>query len=514
MLRFFYICAAVFFFAISAFPEATFNFAEEKWENVPPIDDGDNTIINITPSELSARISSGLSDNTTYVISAGEEFVSNTSVGTITNCENVIIRGATGNPDDVLFQGYAFGMTCPSSGKVSPFIGFGSGAKNITIADLSFAGFYQNGLKFNGGSGCENIIIHHVNGTNCGERHVKGTTGGFTGGEVRYCKFVNTAVHTSPYSCAGSSVEETGDYVTAVDIMGLQDFSFHHNYFKDLKGGSSSHDGRGAIFLWHGCDNIRIENNIFLNNDRSLALGNWSASDYSVRGALVANNFIVAGLGRNTIEFIATENIKVYNNTIYGSDTSDIFFRHSPSNIEIKNCIFAEQFEYNNASGFTPQTSNNVRSVQSSWFVNTGTGDLHLSGYNPSIVDQGISLSEISTDIDNLARTGTLDIGADEYNNEDAIEDMPISRDERAPITASPNPFNPSVKINLNGLSGAASIKALDAAGRRVETIASAITLNGDYVFRWDASSRPGGVYVISVDCAGKNYSKKIVLSK
>jgi hypothetical protein len=58
----------------------------------------------------------------------------------------------------------------------------------------------------------------------------------------------------------------------------------------------------------------------------------------------------------------------------------------------------------------------NVTHAQASWFVNPGSGDLHLATSEPSVIDQGQPLGEVTQDIDcDLRPNGEgYDIGADE----------------------------------------------------------------------------------------------------
>jgi hypothetical protein len=65
------------------------------------------------------------------------------------------------------------------------------------------------------------------------------------------------------------------------------------------------------------------------------------------------------------------------------------------------------------ATGST--TSNNVDNAQAAWFENVATGDLHLSSCNiPSVVSTGMSLANVTDDIDEELRTPDNDIGADQ----------------------------------------------------------------------------------------------------
>jgi hypothetical protein len=62
-------------------------------------------------------------------------------------------------------------------------------------------------------------------------------------GSVRYCDFENTKVPPANWLFGG-------DYISAIDMMALESWTFSDNVFKNIKGRNGG--GRAAIFVW--CD--------------------------------------------------------------------------------------------------------------------------------------------------------------------------------------------------------------------------------------------------------------------
>jgi hypothetical protein len=82
-------------------------------------------------------------------------------------------------------------------------------------------------------------------------------------------------------------------------------------------------------------------------------------------------------------------------------------------------------------------------------------------------------------------------------------------------LTASPNPFNPSVNLRINGLSGIAgahsgvSLRVYDLSGRCVADL-SKVAQRGEAV--WNAKGFASGVYVVKAVASGKSLQRKIIL--
>ena len=71
-----------------------------------------------------------------------------------------------------------------------------------------------------------------------------------------------------------------------------------------------------------------------------------------------------------------------------------------------------------------------------------------------------------------------------------------------------PNPFNPVLNINFtNGINSVVKVNIFDIKGRLIENVLDQNVLPGEYNLTWDASNKPSGIYLISVE---SNNFKKI----
>jgi hypothetical protein len=119
----------------------------------------------------------------------------------------------------------------------------------------------------------------------------------------------------------------------------------------------------------------------------------------------------------------STENVQVYNNTIYNVEEFGIQIDSTvvkASTLTIRNNIL---YAYGNAgiSDFgLAQKSNNLIGINPA-FVNAAGGDFHLSAESPAR-DRGMELGSVSTDIEGVPRPqgSGLDIGAYEYRVQQA----------------------------------------------------------------------------------------------
>lgn len=79
-----------------------------------------------------------------------------------------------------------------------------------------------------------------------------------------------------------------------------------------------------------------------------------------------------------------------------------------------------------------------------------------------------------------------------------------------------PNPFNPSLTIDLYSFESAAiDVDILSIEGKLITTLHSGLLMPGDHQLTWNASSQPAGVYLISVlSEGGGRLVRKVVLLK
>jgi len=78
-----------------------------------------------------------------------------------------------------------------------------------------------------------------------------------------------------------------------------------------------------------------------------------------------------------------------------------------------------------------------------------------------------------------------------------------------------PNPFNPSTAISFQlSANSKVMLKVFDLLGREIVTLVDGALAPGAHTVRWDASSRPSGVYMYRLEVNGTSTTKKMVLTK
>jgi hypothetical protein len=78
-----------------------------------------------------------------------------------------------------------------------------------------------------------------------------------------------------------------------------------------------------------------------------------------------------------------------------------------------------------------------------------------------------------------------------------------------------PNPFNPSTLVRYEVSTPSwIHLRVFDAQGRAVATLMRGQVPAGRHAVRWDAASRPSGVYFVELAGPGRSETRKIVLSK
>jgi hypothetical protein len=324
--------------------------------------------------------------------------------------ENLTIRGASEDPAKVTLMGGGWDGGKPKDVMVI------RGSGNIAISYLTVTEARSYGIKVEGVEGLRNpwdIDISHCRFIDIGVRAVKGTATQdrkhMERGSVRHCYFENTRVPDPDWLFKG-------DYISAIDMMYLDQWTFADNVFKNIKGANGG--GRGAIFVWNQSRNVVVERNLFMNCDRSIAFGNPSEPTNYMQGTLhnydgiIRNNVIVAGVGKG-VELVWLDNVKVYNNTVYCPDPRirAIHYFQKINRLHLANNLVRGRME---GEGDVI-LENNVVGELTGYFVNPAAGDLHLTDAATLALGKGIPLPLVQDDIDGDKRGEYPDVGADEY---------------------------------------------------------------------------------------------------
>jgi len=173
--------------------------------------------------------------------------------------KNIIIRSAAGDPTKVTLSGKGW----DSEAKGDDILRIAR-CEGVTIADLTFADCRSYGIKVEAENAPKDICIYNCRFRNIGVRAIKGSAGQDPNvravrGSIRYCHFENTKVPPDHWLFGG-------DYIAAIDMMALEDWTFSDNVFRNIKGRNGG--GRAAIFIWVRSRRVVVERNFIINCDR------------------------------------------------------------------------------------------------------------------------------------------------------------------------------------------------------------------------------------------------------
>ena len=320
---------------------------------------------------------------------------------------NVTIRGQSGNRDDVVLWG---GGMNNSSGV---YEGIQIYSDNVTISGLTLEGYYHHAIHFQ--PGADYSHVDNVRTLNIGQQHMKG--GSSSPNAIRYGIVENCLMEQNIARTNHPILNYTG----GIDLLGANGWIIRDNVAMNIHGETG--EGGGAIFLWQKIVNPTVERNIIIDCDRGIAMGNpgYQQADNLV-GGIVRNNF-VSHANEINLELIATVDLKVYNNTLYGPSGSGYSRCVSmeslvTSGLELKNNLIYGDIMHR---GIPFLSANNITgtTANASWFVDAATGELHLTELATGALDAAVLLAAVPEDIDGGPRpVGDYpDIGADEYGS-------------------------------------------------------------------------------------------------
>ncbi|HKS37703.1 MAG TPA: right-handed parallel beta-helix repeat-containing protein, partial [Verrucomicrobiae bacterium] len=226
--------------------------------------------------------------------------------------KDLSIRSASADPAKVTLRGKGW----DSNARGDDILHIGN-CDGVTIADLTFADCRSYGIKVEAENAPRNIHIYNCRFRDIGVRAIKGSAGRDPNvramkGSIRYCAFENTRVPPADWLYGGN-------YISAIDMMALDDWTISDNVFRNIKGHTGG--GRAAIFIWVRSRQIVVERNLIIDCDRGVAFGNPGQSTADTAGerlvyvadGIIRNNFITGGPDCG-IELWHAEGIKVFNN--------------------------------------------------------------------------------------------------------------------------------------------------------------------------------------------------------
>ncbi len=355
--------------------------------------------------------------------------------------KNITIRGASGDPTKVILRGKGWDQGGDHDNEDILWI---DSSENVTIANLTFTEVHSYGLKINADGGPKNINVYNCHFRDIGIRGIKGTKGdsgkNVSKGSVRFCVFENTKIPPSNW-------QFDGDYITSIDMMKLDDWTFADNVFKNIKG----HNGqaRGAIFIWVDSRSIVVERNIFVDCDRSVALGNPSNAKaaMNVKDAVCRNNVFVTTSADAAIELSGAENIRLLHNTIIKKDPASRGIRVVADSlckdIQVAGNILCGSLELSGGS-----ESNNYTGPLDGYFSDLAKGDLHLTAAATGVLNKGVALKEVKEDGDGHKRKDQPDLGAFEFAapKRSGAESRPVASETTKPAVDGATHREPLIK--------------------------------------------------------------------
>jgi hypothetical protein len=393
----------------------------------PPPQLGPNAVWVNTEAALQAAFAN-LQSGETVVIQKGTYQLSKTLyIGLQHQVQNVTIRGATNDYNDVVLVGN--GMENANYGNV-PF-GFSIyNAQNVTLADLSIGEVWYHPIELQGNSGASAIHVYHTRVFNGGEQLLKSnpnpTTGtGVNNSTVEYSLFEYT--NGPPTTDHGGG---TG-YTNGVDVLAGSGWVVSNNLFRGLHTPDNAQNlWNPAVLFWRHTSNQIVEGNTFINTDRAIALGlAYETTGYDNQGGIVRNNFIYQSPGLfstarkqgadGQIIVWDSPNSVVYHNTILtnGNSPASIQTRWV-AGTDIRNNLADAPLGARDGATFTQ--GGNYLSATLAMFVNPATADLHLvsnSATQTYVIGQVAPLPSVTADWDGNPRPAGVntDIGASRY---------------------------------------------------------------------------------------------------
>jgi hypothetical protein len=326
------------------------------------------------------------------------------------------MRSASGDPGKVTVRGKGW----DSNAKGDDLIHIAQ-CDGVTIADLTFADCRSYGIKVEAENAPKNVHIYNCRFRDIGVRAIKGSAGQDANvravkGSVRYCVFENTKVPPADWLYGG-------DYISAIDMMALEDWTFSDNVFRNIKGRNGG--GRAAIFIWVRSQRVTVERNLIVDCDRGIAFGNPGQSTANrkeealthIADGIIRNNFIAGGADCG-IELWHATKIKVYNNSIWRPERNwsrGIRVGTGTADTEIVNNLVHGEIRLD---GGNAQLRNNLTRRLDGYFVDPASGNLALTSAATDAIDKGFSLPDLREDIHGHSREASTDLGAWEYKRE------------------------------------------------------------------------------------------------
>jgi hypothetical protein len=386
-----------------------------RFAKAPPLPPPQGEVIRVaTAGELLAAVDR-VGTNGTLLLADGRYKLPRVIV--LQGKKDLAIRSAAGDPTRVTLSGKGW-----DSGDQGDDIIHVGRCEGVTIADLTFTDCHSYGIKVEAENAPKDVHIYHCRFRDIGVRAVKGSAGKDPNtravkGSVRYCSFENTKVPPADWLF-------NGDYISAIDMMALEDWTFSDNSFRTIQGRNGG--GRAAIFIWVRSRRVVVERNLIIDCDRGIAFGNPGQSTANLAGeqlayvseGVIRNNFIVGGADCG-IELWSAERIKVLNNSIWRPERNwsrGLRVGTGTVQTEIVNNLVHGEIRL---EGGKAELRQNLARRLDGYFVDPASGNLALTAAATEAIGRGLPLPDVPDDIRKQPRGKKPDLGAWESGGEE-----------------------------------------------------------------------------------------------
>lgn len=385
------------------------------------------TVTNVDPSmtgQLQAMIS-GAQPNETFVFASGTYQLDGAYLWI--KAPGVTLRSESGNPEDVILDGNY------STTEIVTIA-----ASNVTVAELTIRRAHTHPIHVTTSDTADTLgtRIYRVHVIDPREQGIKINPSSAQShypddGEIACCRIVMTDAGRGHVS---------GCYTGGVDAHQARGWVIRDNHIEGFwcASGLSEH----AVHMWRGCRDTIVERNVMVDNARGVGFGmatSGTARTYSDDpcpaaggayvghyGGIVRNNFIVgtrqelfdSQSGFDTgVAFWSACNATAVHNTIVATDDlfSAIEWRFATSTgVNVTNNLVTHPLRERDGASATQ--AGNIADADLADFENVGSADLHLKA-GAAAIDKGVAVdpSLCTDDIDGETRSGTPDVGADEW---------------------------------------------------------------------------------------------------
>jgi hypothetical protein len=403
------IAAAVFAArAVSVLAAAPFAAIPSWFAEAPALAPRDGAVVRVSTADELLAAAEGAAPHATILLADGRYRLPRVMV--LRGRQDLAIRSVAGDPAKVTLSGKGW----ESQAKDDDLIHIGR-CDGVTLAGLTFADARSYGVKVEAENSPKDILIYNCRFRDIGVRAIKGSAGQDPNvravkGAVRYCRFENTRVPPADWLFGG-------DYISAIDMMALEDWTFSDNSFRNITGRNGG--GRAAIFIWVRSRRVVVERNLLIDCDRGVAFGNPGQSTANLAGerlayvsdGVIRNNFIVGGPDCG-IELWHCDRIKVVNNSIWRPEQNwsrGIRIGSGTAHAEIMNNLVHGEIRFD---GGEAEVGKNLARRLDGYFVDPASGNLALTSSATDAFHQGVPLPEVTDDIRGRPRGARPDLGA------------------------------------------------------------------------------------------------------